>query len=194
MRKYIYITAVVFSACTQNGEWQQLAKSCDSLCGSLAEVRREFVSPDTIIFRNMAGEFARYSDFVTNRTDTVEKSEADVLRVYYQAGRDLQASIQNRRKVSEALTVSITQLGKLADDARNHAGSAKGLSEALANERKRAAEVMAAARSQKILASAAAESLRGYRHAVEAIIRKYNDGELPNFSVEAVQAGIRPAL
>ena len=171
--------AVSLASCTDGEAWKRIAKASDSLAGTLNVYRHELRWADSARHAKLSREFELYTAFISARIDTVDPAEERLLRSYYSAGRDLRTFEANRKKLVPAIDKSIEQIGRLGDDARNHAGDRALLGRRLDGERQRASELIAAARSQRSMLDSALLRLAADRPGVEALVRRHNHGELP---------------
>jgi hypothetical protein len=107
----------LFPSCINNGLSEQGAKTLDSLGGALLTVVEETKNRDTVQLENALDRYFVYKVFIRdNIHDTLSLSEAQLCRNFFNSGKALEISRNNRLQLLARAALVSSQLIKLSRD------------------------------------------------------------------------------
>jgi hypothetical protein len=174
-----FVLSQLFS-CRSSETYLAYARSIDSLSGAISTLESQLKSVNEGELADMKNRYDAYSTFIKQHLqDTISKSEASDLQRFYEAGKQLDAFVDNRQRLSERAALLKQQLTDLSRDVRLRNTDEERLNEYFMNERGSATEFVNAAGTELTNYVEASKQFKLSLPAVGNIIRKRNNGELP---------------
>jgi hypothetical protein len=185
MRTVLYIILGLFavsrfSFCKSSDAYLTYAASIDSLSGAIGTLESQLRAVNESELTDLKSRYNAYSTFIAQHVDdTITKPEAEELQRFYEAGKQLDVFVENRKVLAERASILKKQLSDLSKDIRLKNTDVERLNEYFSNEKNSATEFANAARAELTSFLEASKQFRLSLPAVGNIIRKRNNGELP---------------
>ena len=168
------------SACNSGDVARQQSRSLDSLSGALSQAVTNLKNSDTTSLQRALARFNYYAEFIEkNVDDTLEKQEADQLRVFYRSGGNLKSYQSNRQLLLVQGNKVLSQINILSKDIREGALKGPQRDQYVKNESDAAARILTESGRQQELWHRSIQEFKNSVNPVEQIIRRRNHGELP---------------
>jgi hypothetical protein len=185
LNSVFFFAFVFFASCSNQGARKQRVQALDSLSGALSHARSDLQNADTVTLQKAVQRFNHYRQFIEqNLNDTITKTEADVLQLFFNAGNTLQQYRVNRNLLLSHAEKIQQQIKDLRSDAAGNAMDAELLDKYFFSEREDGRALINHVSEQQKLFHTSLQEFKGSLNAVEEIMRRRNHGELPTIVEE----------
>ena len=190
MKQMVYkfqgvIFCMMLLSCNHTEIYNQRAKTLDSLSGVLNVSVARMEQTDTLLLNKAIVHFENYRSFIQNNIkDTLTKSEADVLQVFYKSGTNLLVFQSNKRDILNRATLINSQIEKLSLAIKNQEEDLVLLDHYLSQEQKQIASLVNAIHIQQTNYFSALQEFRTSVKPLEQLIKLRNSNQLPHIVKE----------
>ncbi len=190
MRSIIYkllffASGIFFPSCNNSVVYDQKLKTLDSLSGALNAMVNKLEKTDTVLLNKAIDRFENYKLFIQNNIqDTINKSQADLLRQFYTGGTNLRTFKENRTSILKQASVVNSQIFKLSGDIKEHSIELELMNQYVSLEQKQTGELIESIYKQQNMFFSSIEEFKLSLRSVEQLIKEHNNGELPTITQE----------
>ena len=108
------------TSCSSTAEYEQRSRTLDSLGGAVNTLGSALQKQDTLQLQRYLKQFRYYTAFIdASRFDTLDRTAADQLQVFYHSGSGLAAFMENRKALLARIALLNSQYKRLAEDLRS---------------------------------------------------------------------------
>lgn len=193
MKFFFHITWVLWigllsSACNKANVYEEKGRTLDSLSGVVNATLRGFErGVDSVLLEKSLLRFQYYKEFVyQNVADTLERVEADHLRHFVSSGNNLSDFAKNRKLLLERFSILNQQLTELSKDVKEKNIEPAQLSKYSTQEAAQVRVITDLTYAQQKMYQRSLEEFMTALKGVESLIRRRNNGELPQIIKDTV--------
>ncbi len=167
-------------SCGKSHEYDASVKQLDSLKVVVEQALDNFSALDSARYYDALSKQVTYTAFIREQVqDTVTKTEAEALQLFYSTGKPFRGFFTSRRALLAEAQTSATQLRNLSQDLAGSAVSARDAIGYINEEKKEAEKVISLLKTNTSLLRRQMEDFNRSLPVVETLIKQHHSGTLP---------------
>ncbi len=184
-RLLLLVLSVCLLSCRPNAADKAARSQLDSLNGALGLELKAIQQADTVRIQKALDLHQRYHAFVAQSVhDTLTLGEAQALKKFLENGELLEAFLYNRLQLLVHGKMIAGQASKLAKDLESGTVGLEDVAASVEHESKAMSNAITTIEEERKKAAAAIMEMRHALPAVETLIKKRNNNELPTYTAD----------